>query len=101
MLVPVAVALWARVSAELDAALSANPDKPPRLKPNQWASGDRLWLMTVAGDPRAVPTFLKQLADTEFKGQQVKLRLRGSDGKPAIMTLAECVAQAANQTGKA
>jgi hemolysin-activating ACP:hemolysin acyltransferase len=33
MLTPVAVALWARVSADIDAALSASPDRSPRLKP--------------------------------------------------------------------
>ena len=69
VLVPMAVALWARVSPEIDKGLSESLDKDVRLRPNQWASGDKVWLMAVAGDPRAKPQFLKQLAETEFNGQ--------------------------------
>lgn len=89
MAVPVAVALWAHVSSEIDAALSANLDKQVRLQTNQWASGDKLWLIVAAGDPRAVPQFLKQLQETEFKGKEVKLRARGADGKTAVRTLSQ------------
>src|SRR6185312_11068885 len=39
VLVPVAVALWARVSGEIDKALAGSLDQPVRLKPHQWASG--------------------------------------------------------------
>lgn len=87
MLLPVAVALWARVSDQIDATLSTTLDKQVRLKPDQWASGQNLWLMAVAGDPRALPTFLKQLRTTEFKGQTVKIRAHGKDGKVSIKTL--------------
>lgn len=87
MLVPVAVALWARVSPAIDKALSENLDKPVSLRPNEWASGDILWLMAAAGDPRAVPAFLKELEKTEFKGQTVKMRTRGADGKAVVVTL--------------
>ncbi len=85
--VPVAVALWARVSPDIDKGLSEALDKPVHLRPNQWASGDILWLMAAAGDPRAKPHFLKQLAETEFKGQHVKMRLRGPDGKVVVKAL--------------
>ena len=87
VLVPVAVALWARVSPDIDKGLSEALDKPVHLRPNQWASGNILWLMAAAGDPRAKPQFLKQLAETEFKGQQVKMRLRGPDGKVVVKAL--------------
>lgn len=87
--VPVAVALWARVSPHIDKALSENLDKQLRLRPNEWASGDIVWLMAAAGHPRAVPEFVKQLAETDFKDQQVKLRVRGPDGKVAIKTLGQ------------
>jgi cytolysin-activating lysine-acyltransferase len=87
MLVPVAVALWARVSPQIDKALSENLDKQVRLHPTQWASGNNLWLMAVAGDQRALPAFLKQLREHEFKGKVVKTRVRGADGKVAIKTL--------------
>ena len=89
--VPVAVAVWARVSPEIDAALSANLDKRVKLQANQWASGDRIWLMAAAGDPHLVPHFLKQLGETEFKGQVVKIRTRGPDGKVVIKTLSQYI----------
>ena len=87
--VPVAVALWARVSPDIDKGLSEALDKPVHLRPNQWASGNILWLMAAAGDPRAKPHFLKQLAETEFKGQHVKMRLRGPDGKVVVKALGQ------------
>ena len=89
VLVPVAVALWARVSAAIDKGLSENLDKAVRLRPGDWASGDNIWLMAVAGDQRAVPKFLEQLAATEFKGQRVKMRLRGADNKVVVKTLGQ------------
>jgi len=89
VLVPVAVALWARVSPEIDKGLSESLDKQVRLRPNQWASGDKVWLMAVAGDQRAVPKFLEQLAKTEFKGQDVKMRVRGPDDKVVVKALGQ------------
>ena len=86
-MVPVAVALWARVSDNIDKALSENLDKPLRLKAGDWVSGNNLWLMAVAGDRRAVPKFLDQLSKRDFKGQVVKMRVRGQDGKAVIKTL--------------
>jgi cytolysin-activating lysine-acyltransferase len=91
--VPVALALWARVSPEVDKALSENLDKQVRLRPDQWTSGDIVWLMGLAGDPRAVPPFLKQLTERDFKGRQVKVRLRGPDGKVTIKDVAQFAGQ--------
>ena len=85
--IPVAVALWARVSAQIDKAFSEELDKPMQLRPNQWASGDQVWIMATAGDRRAVPHFMKELAQTVFKGQQVKMRMRGADGKVVVKTI--------------
>jgi cytolysin-activating lysine-acyltransferase len=82
--VPVTVALWAQVSPHVDKGLSGHLDKEVRLRPNEWASGDNMWLMALAGHPRAVPEFLKQLRENEFKGKQVKMRLRAPDGKVTI-----------------
>jgi cytolysin-activating lysine-acyltransferase len=87
MLIPVAVALWATVSPQIDKALSENLDKPIRLKTSQWASGNIIWLMAVAGDRRAIPKFLEQLKEKEFKGQDVKMRVNAGDGKVAVKTL--------------
>lgn len=84
---PVAVALWARVSPSIDKRLSEALEKPPRLRPDEWASGSNLWLMTLAGDKRALSKLLTQLREVEFKGQKVKLHVPTADGKTTIRTL--------------
>jgi cytolysin-activating lysine-acyltransferase len=89
ILMPVAAALWARVSSQVDKSLSETLDKPVRLSPGAWTSGDILWLMAVAGDRRATPAFLKQLQANEFKGRQVKMRLRSPDGKLIVSDLGQ------------
>ena len=99
ILLPVTVALWASVSDEIDAKLSGMHDRQVRLKPDQWASGKNLWLMAVGGDPRMVPRFLAQLQGREFKGQTVKIRVRGKDGSVTINTLEEIAASQAVAPG--
>jgi cytolysin-activating lysine-acyltransferase len=89
VLVPVAVALWARVSATIDQRLSKSLDKPMQLGAGDWASGDNVWLMAVAGDRRAIPKFIDQLATTEFKGLPVKMRVRGPDNTVIVRTLGQ------------
>jgi hemolysin-activating ACP:hemolysin acyltransferase len=83
-IVPVAVALWACVSDKIDKTLSDPLVSQPKLQLADWSSGDCLWLMSVAGDPRALPTFLEQLAAKQFKGRRAKVRARGPDGKVSI-----------------
>jgi cytolysin-activating lysine-acyltransferase len=90
VLVPMAVALWARVSPSVDKTLSENLDKPVQIKATEWASGDIPWLIAVAGNPNSVPAFLKQLAEHDFKGQQVKMRTRTKDNGVAVKTL-DCI----------
>ena len=89
VLVPVAVALWARVSGEIDRALSERLDRPVRLKPHQWASGEHVWLVAVAGDRRAVPKLIDRLAGGELKGQRIKMRVRGTGNTVVVKTLGE------------
>ena len=61
--IPVAVVLWARVSADVDKRLEQIGRAPIRLRPDEWTSGDILWLVHAAGEPRFVRHVLKQLAD--------------------------------------
>ena len=89
VLVPVAVALWARVSGEIDKALAGSLDRPVRLKPHQWASGEHVWLVAVAGDRRAVPKLIEQIARTDLKGQRIKMRVKGTGNTVVVKTLGE------------
>ena len=85
--IPVAVALWASVSTEVDKRLSENLTAPMRLRPDEWRSGNIPWLVAAVGDGRVVPQFLKRLDGDVFKGQEVKMRGRGSDGKAVVQVL--------------
>src|SRR5215813_6821527 len=85
---PVAVALWARVSPEVDKKLSENLHVPIKLRPDEWQSGDILWLVDAVGEPRVVPQLLKQLVETSFKGREAKVRAAGEDGKISVRRLA-------------
>lgn len=86
-LVPAALALWARVSPEVDKRLTDNLDKPPLLKPAEWTSGDNHWLITLAGAPTALANFVPQLQLTVFKGRQVKVRGQDKDGKTYVQVM--------------
>ena len=77
--IPVALALWASVSPEVDKRLSESLNAPIRLRPDEWKSGKTLWLVEVVGDPRVVPSLLKELNEKTFKDRQVKMRVRGED----------------------
>ena len=88
-LVPVAVALWARVSPGIDRALSESLEKPIKLQAADWSSGDNLWLLVLAGDQRAFPKFLAELGKKDFLGRQVKMRKRTPEGKVVIQSIGQ------------
>ena len=93
--VPVAVALWASVSPEVDQRLTETLNTPIRLRPDEWRSGDILWLIDAVGDRRVVPGLLKQLADNTLKGREIKVRGRGEGGKVEVKNLQATLQQAA------
>src|SRR5258705_211378 len=73
---PIATALWAKVSKEIDQRLSRDLDQPIRLAPNEWNSGEIGWLIVLAGNVKALAPMLKQLQDQTFKGHAVKMRTK-------------------------
>jgi hemolysin-activating ACP:hemolysin acyltransferase len=81
--VPVALVLWARVSPEIDARLSAAPRYPIRLHPNEWRSGDVIWIVDAAGEPKAIQQCFETLAKTVFQGKQFKMLSRQEKPEPA------------------
>jgi hemolysin-activating ACP:hemolysin acyltransferase len=87
-IVPAAVVLWASVSSEVDQRLSANLSEQLRLRPDEWKSGDILWLIEAVGDGRLLSNFLKNLQEKAFKSREVRVRLR-RDGEPVVSTLNE------------
>jgi hemolysin-activating ACP:hemolysin acyltransferase len=85
--VPAAVVLWASVSPEVDKRLMETETVPVRLAPEEWKSGDILWVTHAVGEPRFLRQLLKKLTETTFKGRDVKVRGRGEDGKSAVHLL--------------
>lgn len=83
---PVATALWAKVSKEVDQRLSQDLDKPIRLAPNEWKCGEIPWLIVLAGNPQAIAPMLKQFQETTLKGQPLKMRARDKNGKAIVRT---------------
>lgn len=77
---PVAAALWALVSKEIDERLTNDVGKPLRLAPSEWRSGDIPWLIVVAGDRRIIQPMLQNLQANQLKGRALKTRVRGSGG---------------------
>jgi cytolysin-activating lysine-acyltransferase len=86
-LIPIAVALWARVSPAIDKKLSADLDKPVNLRPNDWVSGDNVWMIMLAGDQKALPGFLQELLAKDLKGKSVKIRTTAKDGTRSVRVL--------------
>lgn len=86
MVVPTAALMWARVSDEIDKQLAAS-NKPVRLSPKAWTSGENLWLIEAVGDPALVPKMIEQLGSREWKGKTVKVRARQPDGSLGVQAI--------------
>jgi cytolysin-activating lysine-acyltransferase len=91
---PVACVTWASVSDEVDQRLREDAARKIRLRPDEWKSGEHLWLVDMAGDARGLSGALKSLLDTRFKDKAVNVATRGADGAARIETLAEIAAAA-------
>ncbi|MBG6204146.1 hemolysin-activating ACP:hemolysin acyltransferase [Labrenzia sp. EL_13] len=81
---PLAFALWAKVSKEVDEKLEAQKGAgvPLRLAPHEWVSGDVPWLVLVAG-PDALKSRLVEKMRTDF-GANMKGVHIGSDGVSVV-----------------
>ncbi|MBF0454695.1 MAG: toxin-activating lysine-acyltransferase [Magnetococcales bacterium] len=75
---PVGYASWAYLSEEAENRIKAGH---PRLRPDEWKGGDRLWLIDVVGPQEAQNELLKQLREKVFKGKKVKTLQPAPDGQ--------------------
>jgi len=71
---PVAAAFWASVSEDVDRKLLEINTIPIRLRPDEWRSGDIVWLIDIVGDNRVLPTFVRDLQNVVFMGRHVKMK---------------------------
>ena len=84
---PVGVALWAMVSEEVDEKLSQNLDRPLRLRPDEWTSGNIPWLIDAIGPPDVVKAMVGRMGEAAFKGAAYKIRARDGEGNVSIRTV--------------
>lgn len=89
MMAPVGLVLWANVSAEIDRRIRENPAAPIRLKPEEWKSGDILWVVDAIGDPKILQAMLEQTSAREWKGRAANIRMRAQDGSMRIGQLTQ------------
>jgi hemolysin-activating ACP:hemolysin acyltransferase len=65
--------LWAHVAPDVDARLAQSERYPVRLHPNEWRSGDILWIVDAVGNPKMIQTIIGGLAENAFGGKQFKM----------------------------
>lgn len=85
---PVGAILWARVSEEVAVRLAAQAGEAIHLAPDDWKSGDIIWVVASAGEGRVLSEMLKQLSSRDWAGKEVRIVVRPKDGKPTVATLA-------------
>lgn len=90
LIAPIGLVMWAHVSAEVDQRLAENIATGVRLKPDEWRSGNILWLVDAVGEGSIVEAMIKRLVATEWKGREARMRARTNDGsfKVGIITSA-------------
>ncbi len=81
---PVGVAVWANVSPSVDQRLSSDLEKPLKLRPEEWKSGDIIWLIDVAAPPEVSKAMIDNLLTTVFKGKNVKMRIIKENGERLV-----------------
>ena len=95
VMAPVGAIVWARVSEEVATRLAAQAGKTLHLAPDDWKSGDIVWVVASAGEGRVLSEMLKQLSKREWAGKDVRIVVRPKDGKPTVARLAVQSSQAA------
>lgn len=74
---PVGLALWASVSEDVEKEKFLK--KGARLRPDEWKSGDRVWLVELVcpfatAENKLYETMISELAKTALKGKTLKIR---------------------------
>ncbi len=87
--IPVGLALWARVSKEVDEKLSKQIDAPIKLRPDEWNSGQVNWLVDIVGDPKILEGLYAKLRDDVFKDEVFKVRANDKDGNIIIKEISK------------
>tara|TARA_R110002072_G_scaffold223318_1_gene380349 strand:+ start:401 stop:973 length:573 start_codon:yes stop_codon:yes gene_type:complete len=85
---PVGFASWAYLTQEAADRFveSAKAGRMGRIAPNEWKSGDQLWLIDFLAPFGGSEEMIKELREMIFKGQKIKTLQPAPDGSgPAVM----------------
>ncbi len=99
---PIAFVSWANVNADVESRLQSGI---LRLSPQDWNSGDKLYIIDIISPFVAVAEILKQLSNGQFKDQSVSILRPNPDqsGMMESISIAQAVAdleKAGNQDQK-
>jgi cytolysin-activating lysine-acyltransferase len=75
---PIGVAFWATVDAEVEARLAAGTT---RMRPQDWKSGDRLWVVEVIAPFGGAEAMVQDLKAKVFPQREVKFLAMGTKGR--------------------
>jgi cytolysin-activating lysine-acyltransferase len=87
---PVAFVSWASVSDEVEERLLKGVTK---LQPQDWKSGDKLYIIDIISPYNVRKEILKQLQEKQFKNQDIKVIRSTKEGKIEAKLLREIVEQ--------
>ncbi len=68
---PAGFVSWALVSEEVEQRLQ---ESEFRLKPQDWKSGERVWIVDVVAPPQQAPVLIEKVKAELFEGREVKVR---------------------------
>ena len=80
----VGLAIWAKVSEEVDKRLSSGIN---RLAPNEWNSGEKLWLIDMITPFSGAERLLGELKSRLFPNEAMKVIVAGENGKTTIKAI--------------
>lgn len=92
---PVGAVLWAAVSAEVAERLASQAGKSIPLAPEDWNSGDIVWVVATVGEGRVLSEMLKHLSKRDWNGKEVKIVVRPKGGDATVATMAVQSSEAA------
>jgi cytolysin-activating lysine-acyltransferase len=97
---PVACLTWALVSEEVDRRLATQAAGPRmRLRPDEWRSGDVVWLIDAVGSAEGVRAGLRWLKEGPFSERAIKLIGVEEAGRPKVQLLDDLFVTASSAIG--
>ncbi len=82
--VPVGLALWARVSEDVNKRLSENLDRPIKLRPDEWQSGEINWLVDMMGDDKMKQSMFQKIKSELPEKSSLKFRSMDDQGQVIV-----------------